>query len=382
MKNVTQGAKKIRPTLTVCVDNQGNQFIDISAVADKYGFVLYDKNFRHTAPRIGHTSTPAKNDNTTRLWDGSLVDLSLKMGFDGIVNETLKRNGIKTTASEIAFKLMQGQGTIYPNSLGEYLDDVTNFTHDELPALISALLRNDGNKVKRFEVDYESPNVLSEVILRCLSERKSGVFSADEIAVFSGGLALLSYHGDGNNSTLTADSAASTGANVFHAIVAGLISLSGPLHGGASPDAAKMYKPLLGRSDISIARVFEENEGKFPGINHGYLSGNDPRGGAYCSLIRSIRPDIVEELEKIMKQVESSLNFKRAQDGKDAIEVFPNVDFYSWALWDLLNIPVEKALTMFQISRGLNGLLNQVYIANVCGLLRPAEVFLLENKKS
>src|SRR6476659_487003 len=66
-------------------------------------------------------------------------------------------------------------------------------------------------------------------------------------------LVLLADH-ELNASTFTVRCAASTGLNLYDAIIAGLVALKGPKHGGVGPLAAKLLDTLLEGNIAAIVR--------------------------------------------------------------------------------------------------------------------------------
>ena len=89
-------------------------------------------------------------------------------------------------------------------------------------------------------------------------------------------LVLLADH-ELNASTFTVRCAASTGLNLYDAIIAGLAALKGPKHGGAGVLASRLVKTLV---DHDVAPVIRERVAlgeRFAGFGHGVYKHGDPR---------------------------------------------------------------------------------------------------------
>src|ERR1700687_6061620 len=89
-------------------------------------------------------------------------------------------------------------------------------------------------------------------------------------------LVLLADH-ELNASTFTVRCAASTGLNLYDAVIAGLVALKGPKHGGASVLASRLVKTLV---DNDVAPVIRERVAlgeRFAGFGHGVYKRADPR---------------------------------------------------------------------------------------------------------
>ena len=92
-------------------------------------------------------------------------------------------------------------------------------------------------------------------------------------------LVLLADH-ELNASTFTVRCAASTGLNLYDAMIAGLVALKGPKHGGAGVLAAQLLKTL---ADGDVAPVIRERVAlgeRFAGFGHGVYKHGDPRARA------------------------------------------------------------------------------------------------------
>jgi citrate synthase len=116
-------------------------------------------------------------------------------------------------------------------------------------------------------------------------------------------LVLLADH-ELNASTFTVRCAASTGLNLFDSVIAGLVALKGPKHGGAGVLAAQLLKTLV---DSDVAPLVRERVAlgeRFAGFGHGVYKHGDPRAralldalaraGAAPKLVREI-PDRIAE---------------------------------------------------------------------------------------
>src|SRR6266849_9770349 len=89
-------------------------------------------------------------------------------------------------------------------------------------------------------------------------------------------LVLLADH-ELNASTFTVRCAASTGLNLYDAVIAGLAALKGPKHGGAGVLASHLVKTLI---DHDVAPVIRERVAlgeRFAGFGHGVYKRGDPR---------------------------------------------------------------------------------------------------------
>jgi citrate synthase len=116
-------------------------------------------------------------------------------------------------------------------------------------------------------------------------------------------------------STLAARVAASTWADPYLVVLAGLATLGGPLHGAASREARKLLHEVhSGEASPAeaIASRLRDNQ-LIPGFGHRVYKDNDPRAEIMLEQLRAIRTVAVEE-ELLQIMHERGLPF-------------PNVDF-------------------------------------------------------
>ena len=116
-------------------------------------------------------------------------------------------------------------------------------------------------------------------------------------------LVLLADH-ELNASTFTVRCAASTGLNLFDSVIAGLVALKGPRHGGAGVLAAQLLKTLVDGDVAQLVRARVALGERFAGFGHGVYKHGDPRAralldalaraGAAPKLVREI-PDRIAE---------------------------------------------------------------------------------------
>ena len=151
-----------------------------------------------------------------------------------------------------------------------------------------------------------------------------------------------------NASTFAARVAAATLTDMHSAVVAGIATLKGPLHGGANADVMKMLLDFGATAEP--ARVEEAirarlaRKEKIPGFGHRVYRTMDPRASHLRQMSRDLgrrigQPhwfEMSERIESVVK-AEKTLN--------------PNVDFYSASTYHALGIPVDLFTPIFAVSR-------------------------------
>jgi len=111
-----------------------------------------------------------------------------------------------------------------------------------------------------------------------------------ELGVLNTALVLLADH-ELAASTLGARVAASTWADPYLVVQAGLGVLGGPLHGGAT-EAVRNFLGPVAEGRVSPAQAVGEHlrNGRVPGLGHAVYEGPDPRAGALLEALEAARP--------------------------------------------------------------------------------------------
>lgn len=157
-----------------------------------------------------------------------------------------------------------------------------------------------------------------------------------------------------NASTSTVRTSASSGANPFACMSAGIASLWGPAHGGANEAVINMLK-LIGSVDRIpefIARAKDKNDTfRLMGFGHRVYKNYDPR----ATFLREICAEVLESLgESDNPLLPIALELERiALTDPYFIErkLYPNVDFYSGIIYEAIGIPSQMFTALFALAR-------------------------------
>ncbi len=166
---------------------------------------------------------------------------------------------------------------------------------------------------------------------------------------------ILILHADHeqNASTSTVRLAASSGANPFACIAAGIASLWGPAHGGANEAVLKMLQEIGSVENIpkAIARAKDKNDSfRLMGFGHRVYKNFDPRSRVIQKSARAVLDqlgindpllDVALRLEEIALKDEYFIERK----------LYPNVDFYSGILLRAMGFPVNMFTAIFALAR-------------------------------
>ena len=164
---------------------------------------------------------------------------------------------------------------------------------------------------------------------------------------------IFTLHADHeqNASTSTVRLTASTGANPYACIAAGIVALWGPSHGGANEAVLKMLDEIgtVENVDEFMEKV-NRKEVKLMGFGHRDYKNFDPRAKVMKETcdevlgalgINDPKLELAMKLEKIA--LEDEYFVKR--------NLYPNVDFYSGIILKAIGIPTEMFTVIFALAR-------------------------------
>src|SRR4029078_6349988 len=156
-----------------------------------------------------------------------------------------------------------------------------------------------------------------------------------------------------NASTSTVRLAASSGANPFACISAGIACLWGPAHGGANEAALEMLMEIgtVDRIPEYIARAKDKDDPfRLMGFGHRVYKNFDPR----AKVMKATADEVLKELNTsdpvldVAKELEHiALNDEYFIEKK----LYPNVDFYSGVILNAIGFPTDMFTALFALAR-------------------------------
>jgi len=187
-------------------------------------------------------------------------------------------------------------------------------------------------------------------------------------------LALILHADHGlNASTFACLVTASTLSDLYSAVVTGISTLKGPLHGGANEQALKMLMEIGSPEAVReyIKQKLERKE-RIMGFGHRVYKAYDPRARILKKYARMLAKGTgQEDLFNTAVEVERVMIEILGTKG-----VFPNVDFYSGQVYYMLGMPMDVFTPIFAISRasGWIGHVLEYWEDNV--LIRPRALYI------
>ncbi len=171
----------------------------------------------------------------------------------------------------------------------------------------------------------------------------------DEGRIMDRALVLHAEH-DFNASTFTARVVASTLSTCYSSISAAIGALYGSLHGGANEKVMDMVEEI-GKPEKARDWVNKHLDAKkkVSGMGHRVYKAYDPRAKLMeQDLITLSKKRGDDSYYRILKEVEKAFRERMEEKGKP---IYPNVDFFSGAVYKLLGIPTVLFTPVFAVSR-------------------------------
>jgi citrate synthase len=164
--------------------------------------------------------------------------------------------------------------------------------------------------------------------------------SPDQVSVLNSALVLLADH-EMASSTLAARVAASTWADPYLVVTAGLAILGGPLHGGVGDRIVPMLQDAVVRGAPEAIAVRWRLGEKVPGFGHLVYQSRDPRAAALWPLLRGAWPGspVIAATEDVVAAVTAHG------------ATFPNVDLMLATLVAAGGLVEGSAEVIFAIAR-------------------------------
>jgi 2-methylcitrate synthase len=230
-------------------------------------------------------------------------------------------------------------GTLEPESKQHKQEDIA----DRLLATAPGMLlywyhfHNSGNRIKT----QTDEHLLASHFLHLLHGKKPESLPAETMNV---SLILYAEH-EYNASTFAARVTASTLSDFYSAIVSGIGTLRGSLHGGANEAAMELIEQFKtpAEAELGIKKMLAE-KAKIMGFGHRVYKISDPRS------------DIIKKWsEKLSKQATDGYLYAVSETIEkllwDEKKLFPNVDFYSATAYHFCGIPTAMFTPIFVMSR-------------------------------
>jgi len=372
--------------LPVLEGTLGPSAVDIQTLYARHGLLAYDPGFRSTAS-CKSAITFVDGDNGLLLYRGYPIE-ELAEHSDFVEVAYLLMNGeLPTPEQRKAFDQLIGQSNLlheqimnffrgfrrdaHPmavmvgvvGALSAFYHEVMDILNPEdrmraavrliakMPMIAAASYTYSTGRPQRYpnnRLDYSSN------VLQMMFGLPNDDYPVDPVVARAlDRILILHADHEQNASTSTVRLAASSGANPFACISAGIASLWGPAHGGANEAVLKMLMEIGSVDNIpkAIARAKDKSDSfRLMGFGHRIYKNFDPRSRVIQKSAHQVLShlgihdpllDIAMRLEEIALKDEYFIERK----------LYPNVDFYSGILLRAMGFPMNMFTAIFALAR-------------------------------
>ncbi len=383
-----EGKEYVLPTI---VGSEGEKAIDVRNVRAQTGYITYDDGFGNTGSCLsditfidgdagilryrgypieqlaehstfaetayliinGTLPTPAQRLQLTNLLcEHAPVHSAMDHLFEGFP--------IGSHPMAILSALLNSLGCYYPHlATNRVQEDLANF--DEAAAIAISKVRTIAamsyRKSRGLPYIYPKRSLpyCENFLHMMFSQPYEDYLPTPEVAQALNLFLLLHADHEQNCSTSTVRMVASSGANLFASVAAGVCALWGPLHGGANMAVIDMLESIHAEGDdgtkfIEAARLGKGGH-RLMGFGHRVYRNYDPRAkiikASFYKALASLGIKDDPLLNIAMKLEEVALS----DDYFISRKLYPNVDFYSGLIMRALGIPQNMFTVMFAIGR-------------------------------
>ena len=193
--------------------------------------------------------------------------------------------------------------------------------------------------------------------------------SKDQLEALDDMLILYAEHGF-NASTFATRVTASTRADLTGAIVSGIATLKGELHGGANERAVELINSFdsIDEATDGVKQLLE-NKKKIMGFGHGVYKVQDPRSPIVKSWVEKLaQTEFSKNRFEIAKKIDQIMDEEK--------NLFPNVDFYGGLLLAELGFEVDLFTPIFVAGRSVGWAAHYFEQREQDILIRPAAKYI------
>ena len=377
--------------------NTGSCLSDITLIDGEKGILRYrgypieqlaeHSSFIETAYLIihGELPTPVQRKQFSQLLsENAPIHSSMEHLFEGFPGDA--------HPMAILSAMLNSLGCYYPHlATNDHLRDLENF--DKAAAITIAKVRTIAANSYRMSrgLPYMYPRrdlpYCENFLHMMFSTPYEPYVALPEVAQALNLFLLLHADHEQNCSTSTVRMVASSGANLFASVAAGVCALWGPLHGGANMAVLEMLESIHAEGDDGTKFVEQAKSGKaerrLMGFGHRVYKNYDPRAKiikqSFYSALASLGIKDDPLLNIAMKLEEAALK----EDYFLSRKLYPNVDFYSGLIMRAIGIPENMFTVMFAMGRMPGWIANWKEVAsNPKGrIYRPRQIYMGKAKR-
>ncbi|MGL9725859.1 MAG: citrate synthase [Wolbachia sp.] len=247
----------------------------------------------------------------------------------------------------------------------------------QVPIIVAMIYRHINNQEfinTNSKLSY-SENFLKMMFCNVIDSDKSTLFSRALDKIFT----LHADH-EQNASTASVRLVGSAGSNLFACLATGVATLWGAAHGGANEAVINMLKEIEQSGDVDrfIEKAKDDKDPfKLMGFGHRVYKSYDPRARILKDTCHEVLSKLEQnnELLKIAKKLEE---VALKDEYFIARKLYPNVDFYSGIIMNVIDIPSSMFTPIFALARTTGWVIQWYEMINdkETKICRPRQLYL------
>lgn len=373
-------------SLPIYNSTAGPNVIDITNLYKESGYFTYDPGFMSTASCSSEITYIDGEKGILQYRGYNITDLATNLDFLEVAYLLLN----KEFPNKERYKNFQNQ--IFENSsLDEYLINMLKSLHYSTHPMsimisavgyLSSIYHEKLDVNKREDRDLIAIHVIAKIAtISSIAYRittKQPFISPQENLSFSANLLHMMFGDEGykinpiisnalnkililhadheqNASTTTVRSVGSSGATAFACISAGIGSLWGPAHGGATEAVMKIFEEIENQDNIQkyINKAKDKSDPfRLMGFGHRVYKNYDPRAAVLKDSCKEVLQALGQTKNNPLLQIAIELE-KVALSDEYFIKrnLYPNIDFYSGIIYKAIGIPSNMFTALFATAR-------------------------------
>ena len=371
--------------LPINTGTEGERVLDITRLRGTTGMVTFDPGYGNTAEAASAVTFINGEEGILR-YRGYPVDQLVEESSFLEVAYLLDRGELPSRAGLDAYEEEIGRHATLPKGLTSALESFPAGTHPmQRLAVLTALLgahypgtgnplNAEANRLGAIRLIAKMPTLASwsyrsgsdRTYVRPRSDLRYAANYLNMMFNPEGGdhelspihvravetlLVLHADHGQ-NLSTSAVRLVGSSQTDLFSAISAGILALSGPLHGGANQRVVEMLEGILadgGDTRRWLERAKDRSDPfRLMGFGHRVYRNYDPR----AELIKRHATELLDEADSPLLEVALQLEQEAlADDYFMERRIYPNVDYYSGIIYRAIGFPSEMFTVLFVLGR-------------------------------
>jgi citrate synthase len=373
--------------IPVITDNVGDKSIDIHSLRKETGYITYDPGFVNTGSCTSSICYIDGEDGILKYRGYDIEDLVENCDFVEVAYLLIKGELPNQTERKRYADLLNSESLLH-HDMQNFFRNFPSKAHPmsvlaAMSVSLSAFYPDMGNIDPETQIDIAVTRLVSKIrtIVAFIYRHLKGETFVDPSYKYSycenflnmmfkspvkeyqinplhvkalNQLLILHADHEQNCSTTAVRLIASSEANLYASVSAGICALWGPKHGGANQAVIEMLEDALKNNltaqDIINRAKDKESGFRLMGFGHRVYKTYDPR----AKIAKRLSQEVLNDSEEIDPLLELAMQLEELALQDDYFKernLYPNIDFYTGIIFRKIGIPTNMFTCMFAIGR-------------------------------